>query len=320
MLAQEGIDAAQALQGSGVDEASLRTPETRVSYRQVAAVFRNAVQLTRNPAIALHAGSRMHVTAYGMYGYALLSSRTYAQALDFSVKYRRVMGPMADMAFSSEVDPHICSFEALLSSDPKDTLYRFALEFTYAAHLTLMRDMYGPGFRFTAVRMVYAEPSHADAYTTVFGCPAEFSQRRNELQVEPAWTTRAPRLGDDVTYEMARGNCQQLLTEVHFASGTASLVRRALIEQMPWRFPSIESMGRELSLEPRTLRRRLEAQGTSYRQILAEVRQGLAIEYLRKTRMTTEDIASRLGYSDAANFRHAFQRWTGKTPHEYRGA
>lgn len=71
-------------------------------------------------------------------------------------------------------------------------------------------------------------------------------------------------------------------------------------------------------MEPRTLRRRLEAQGTSYREILAGVRQGLAIEYLRKTRMTTEDIASRLGYSDAANFRHAFLRWTGKTPHEYR--
>jgi AraC-like DNA-binding protein len=41
---------------------------------------------------------------------------------------------------------------------------------------------------------------------------------------------------------------------------------------------------------------------------------------LRRTRMTTEDIASRLGYRDAANFRHAFVRWTGKTPHEYRTA
>ena len=71
-------------------------------------------------------------------------------------------------------------------------------------------------------------------------------------------------------------------------------------------------------MEPRTLRRRLEAQGTSYRLILAEVRRRLAIEYLRKTRMTTEEIASRLGYSEAANFRHAFARWTGKSPHDYR--
>ena len=77
-------------------------------------------------------------------------------------------------------------------------------------------------------------------------------------------------------------------------------------------------MAQTLALEPRTLRRKLEAQGTSYREILAEVRRTLAIEYLRKTRMTTEEIASRLGYSDSANFRHAFVRWTGKAPHEYR--
>ncbi|MCY1551328.1 putative HTH-type transcriptional regulator [compost metagenome] len=89
---------------------------------------------------------------------------------------------------------------------------------------------------------------------------------------------------------------------------------------MPWRFPSIETMARELALEPRALRRKLEIQGTSYRQILADVRRGLAIEYLRETRMTTEEIASRLGYSDAANFRHAFARWTQKTPREYRVA
>ena len=44
----------------------------------------------------------------------------------------------------------------------------------------------------------------------------------------------------------------------------------------------------------------------------------LAIEYLRKTRMTNDEIASRLGYSDAANFRHAFRRWTFRQPSDFR--
>jgi AraC-like DNA-binding protein len=51
---------------------------------------------------------------------------------------------------------------------------------------------------------------------------------------------------------------------------------------------------------------------------LAEVRMRLAIEYLRKTQMTNEEIASRLGYSEAANFRHAFARWTRKSPSAFR--
>jgi AraC-like DNA-binding protein len=119
---------------------------------------------------------------------------------------------------------------------------------------------------------------------------------------------------------MAREICHRFLAELKHAGGTASTVRRTLVEQMPWRFPSIDGMAGELSLHARALRRRLEAEGTTYRNILAEVRRALAIEYLRNTRMTNEDIASRLGYSDAANFRHAFVRWTGRSPQSYRSA
>ena len=72
-------------------------------------------------------------------------------------------------------------------------------------------------------------------------------------------------------------------------------------------------------MNSRTLRRKLDAEQTSYREIVAEVRMQLAIEYLRKTRMTNEEIAARLGYSDASNFRHAFKRWTSRHPSDHRG-
>jgi len=111
--------------------------------------------------------------------------------------------------------------------------------------------------------------------------------------------------------------CEQILAEVNRGGGVAAEIRRRLIERSG-RYPNIEVIAEELSIHPRALRRRLEAEGTSYRDILAEVRRRLAIEYLRKTNMTNEEIASRLGYSDAANFRHAFLRWTGKSPSGFR--
>ena len=67
----------------------------------------------------------------------------------------------------------------------------------------------------------------------------------------------------------------------------------------------------------RTLRRKLEAEGTSYSELLASVR-ALAIDYLSTTTLSTEDIASTLGFSDAVGFRHAFKRWTGMTPSDVR--
>ena len=317
-LAEDGVPAARVLHGSGFDEAALSSPATRVSYAQMATVFRNALHCSRDPALALRAGARMHVTAYGVWGYALLSSRTCAEMLEFAVKYRRVIGPLADMRYDAATDPGACGFEVLLSPDPGDALYRFAIEFTYAAHRTLARDLYGEGFGFTDVRMVHAEPADAQACRAFFGCPVHFGQPRNELHFDAAWSDCPPDTHDPITHAMTREMCQQFLADLSDAGGVAAKVRQVLLEQMPWRFPSIEAMAGELAMEPRTLRRRLEMQGTSYRQILAQVRHALAIEYLRHTRMTTEEIASRLGYSDAANFRHAFVRWTGKSPHAYR--
>jgi AraC-like DNA-binding protein len=71
-------------------------------------------------------------------------------------------------------------------------------------------------------------------------------------------------------------------------------------------------------MSARTLRRHLKAAQTSYRKVLNEVQEALAIDYLRRTDISVDEIAYLLGYSDTSNFRHAFKQWTGKTPSSYR--
>ncbi len=73
-------------------------------------------------------------------------------------------------------------------------------------------------------------------------------------------------------------------------------------------------------MSERTLWRRLRDENTSYRKIVDDLKRDLAIQYLRDTNMTVDDIGHSLGYSEAANFRHAFQRWTNAAPNRFRGA
>ena len=73
-----------------------------------------------------------------------------------------------------------------------------------------------------------------------------------------------------------------------------------------------------LCMTSRTLRRKLDAEGTSYSDLLTSVRKAFAIDYLSTTLLSIKDIAAALGFSEAAGFRHAFKRWTGKPPNEYR--
>ena len=317
VLAEKGVPVAEALSGSGLTEGRLNAAATRVSYKQMLVVFRNAMRLTPDPALALLAGRRMHVTAYGMYGYALLSSPTHADSLDFAVKHHRVMGPVADMLFEPNDSEVIFAYRPVLAPDPTDALYRFVTEFQFASHLTLTTDLYGAAFRFSRVQLSYPAPAHASMYRKIFQCPVHFRQPADELRFAKRWLAEPMPYADPITNAMAREMCEKSLAEVNQAAGVAADIRRILVEH-PGRFPSIEAMADELKLNPRTLRRKLDAEETSYRVILAEVRMRLAIGYLRETGMTNEEIASRLGYSDAANFRHAFARWTGKSPSDFR--
>jgi AraC-like DNA-binding protein len=317
-LAEQSIDPTAVLEGTNLVQSQLDSHTTKVSYRQLDLVIQRALKLTNDPTIALRAGERMHVTAYGMYGYALLSSATHAEARDFAARYIRVVGPFCDFRISHEDNGVVrVSFEPLHWPDPADDMHRFAVEFALAAHLTATRDRVGPHFAFSRVMLDYQAPDYAKAYDRLFECPVQFGQ--HGCGYEHIRDDRPIRLADPRTHAMAREMCEQLLEEVNQAGGIAAEIRRILIEQ-PGRYPSIEAIAEKLEMYPRALRRKLEAEGTSYRDLLAEVRMRLAIEYLRKTQMTNEEIAGRLGYSDAANFRHAFMRWTGKNPSDFRNA
>lgn len=315
-LGTQGIDPLRALEGTALSPPQLDSYATKISYRQLDIVIRNALRLSRDPAIALRSGLRMHLTAYGMYGYALLSSATHAEARDFAVRYVRVVGPLCDYVFSYHGSIVSAIFEPMHWPNPTQSVHRFAVEFALTAHLTTIRDRFGSQFEFSRVVLDYSPPRHAATYRSLFACPVEFDQQR--CGYDYARTDGPRALADPRTHAMAREMCDELLGEVNRTGGVAADIRRILIEQ-PGRYPSIEAIAAQLDIYPRALRRKLEAEGTSYRGLLAEVRMRLAIEYLRKTQMTNEEIASRLGYSDAANFRHAFTRWTGKSPSEFRG-
>ncbi|MCB1414501.1 MAG: AraC family transcriptional regulator [Xanthobacteraceae bacterium] len=318
-LAEQSIEPGAVLEGTNLVQSQLDSHTTKVSYRQIDLVVQRALKLTSDPAIALRAGERMHVTAYGMYGYALLSSATNDEARDFAARYIRVVGPFCDFRVAAETSEAMAFvIEPLHWPDPADDRHRFAVEFALSAHLTATRDHVGSDFAFSRVMLDYPAPSYAEDYDRLFACPVQFDQRACGYEHEHGEFPRR-RLADPRTHAMAREMCEQLLEEVNQAGGVASDIRRILIEQ-PGRYPSIEAIAEKLEMYPRALRRKLEAEGTSYRDILAEVRMRLAIEYLRKTQMTNEEIAGRLGYSDAANFRHAFMRWTGKNPSDFRNA
>jgi AraC-like DNA-binding protein len=122
---------------------------------------------------------------------------------------------------------------------------------------------------------------------------------------------------DPEAFREAEQICQRELGKLVSKTSMSARVRRVMLEKQH-SFPSLNVAARLFHLTPRTLHRRLLEEGTSYKQILEEVRHTLAVEHLKAGRLTVEEIAYSLGYTDLANFRRAFKRWEGMPPSAFR--
>ncbi|MEO0753113.1 MAG: AraC family transcriptional regulator, partial [Pseudomonadota bacterium] len=99
---------------------------------------------------------------------------------------------------------------------------------------------------------------------------------------------------------------------------TQSLRVRSYLSQTGWDGANLTEAAQAMNMTPRTLMRRLEVDGTSFQAIKDALRRDIAIGHLQAGRASVETIAHELGFSSAANFHKAFQRWTGNTPSSYK--
>ena len=117
--------------------------------------------------------------------------------------------------------------------------------------------------------------------------------------------------------EVCQQQCERWLQGTAEEEKLITAVRREIL-RIPGTFPSISMVSTALNTSPRTLSRRLADKACTYKQLLNESRRDIAIDYLRDTQLSVEHIAELVDYSDAANFRKAFKKWTGRRPKDYR--
>jgi AraC-like DNA-binding protein len=317
VLRVEGVAPSAALEGADVSFDDLHLASTRISRNQLIQCYRNAVALSRNPHLPYAIGSSVHLSAYGMYGYAMLCCADFRTTMRFAVHYHQLATPLATIAFEERDGLGTWTIEPLLHPKIDSKLYRFVTELQIATHISLHRDIMGDAFRPREIALTY--PPHGDFQITpeLVGCLVRFEQETNHIVFDSAFLDPPPKFGNRTTYPSAIALCDDLVAELTLTGGAAGKIRSLLLRDVANR-PTLAEAAKRLGTTPRTLRRQLLYEATSFRQLANELRAHIALRYLRETNMTTQDIAYALGFSDAANFRHAFRRWTGGTPNDFR--
>jgi AraC-like DNA-binding protein len=317
-LAAEGVPKEDVLKYVGLSEASISLPATRVSLNQVVDFYRYAAEHSCDPHFGYHIGLRFHVSAYGMYGFAILSSINYRQTMQFAVKYHQLAMPLTAIEFTENNGYGIWLFNPVSHPRIDARLYKFIVEMKFGIFLSLHRDIMGPSFSAREFQVTYPPTPDASEYPTLFGAPVKFGQSANRLLFDSSWLDGLPRLGNEITYSTVVNLCDVQLEEFRLYKGLVGQVRQIIMKNL-MRPKKFQEVAQELNMSERTLRRKLREERSSYRELVDELNRDMAIRYLRDTDLTVENIADSLGFSDAANFRQAFQRWTNATPHQFKG-
>lgn len=287
-----GIGARSVLAGTGLQVAALESVPAHgaaeVTAAQELRVVRNLVARL-GEGIGPDVGRRYRPETFGVFGYALRSSRTLGEAVEVALTY-------IDLSHAFALPRAQVVGEEVVGRLDGEGLPADVREVLVA------RDA-------TAVRAVLDDlvPGGTGATLELTGSTATLRVAVREL------ARPLPREGADAA-ERSRLLCEQVVEPRRRRTGLAADVRVLVTQRLPEGAP-MATVAADLGRSERTLRRDLAAAGVGYRELLDEVRASLATELLRSgPTLGLDGLARRLGYAEATSFIAAFRRWTGTTP------
>jgi AraC-like DNA-binding protein len=312
-----GISAERALAGTGLDIELIRDPLALTSIGDYVAACENILASGADPRVAFDVGARLHLPVYGMYGYALMCSPSVRDFCDFAVRYHLLATPMLRMSWRQEDDLAIWDFAEIYHEQMSPGVRHFILRQQMMMTVTHLRDVAGPDVWPERALLAVPEDDNSSLDEQALGCPCHFDRDVHQLHYPADILDQEPRFANSVTYAWLEENCEVLLGHASSSTGLTGRISQ-LLTRSPNLSLTMESVADLLGMSERTLRRRLETEGTRFADIVDDVRKSRALQLVQKTGLSADEIALKIGFSDTSNLRRAVKRWTGKTFRETR--
>ncbi len=296
--------------GLGFGPEDLRDPVLRVSYRQTRALCKRVQAQMDAPSLGLLAGQAQTPMSWGLPGLAMLTCRTLGQAIAFCAAHQSEAGALVSLRLERQ-DGLLGVLAQARHHDPE--LEPLLVEEAFAAILTVMRALVGGHFTPERVELAWPAPAHAHVHRHVFGCDVQFNRPAHRMWTASHWLAQELSGWDPYACDALRGHLAALLE----CPGDRNDLHESALTWLRGNLdnaPSMAGLARHLNLGERTLRRRFDALGVSWRALHDQVRRDHALALLRRAALPIHEVASATGFDDLRAFRRAFKRWTGDRP------
>lgn len=312
LMVDSGIDQDQLLAEANLRHDEVFDNKEQLRFSQFRTVMLVGKRLSGDPALALTLGNKLMLTAHGLLGYAVISSSNLEQTMALLQRYFCTRTRLCVPIFRLTNDGGVLAFHEMLAlGDMRETY----LEVVMAAVVGAIRYVAGDDAANCRLEVPYSRPAHGARYSELLGMPVSFDKLALSLYLPRSLLQKPSPMADKASRRMATERCEQELQQLEANQDMEARVRQQLT-QAEGHLPSVEELAERFYMTSRTLRRRLEACGTTYQKILDNVRHLRALRYLG-THHTIQQVAWLLGYADPSNFSRAFRKWEGMSPSKY---
>jgi len=310
---ESGGDVRRWMEQNRIAESQLSDSQLLLPFTTFHQLVLDALAITGDAALGLHVGARLGVNAHGILGYAAMSSATLRQTVQLFERYIALRTPMVTISHGIQGDQFQVRFHP---QHPLGAIHQPVLEAVVLTVKNVLDYVTAGEFQVSRVAFPFAAPAYASLADELFGLKVSFGESWTGFALPLASMDMPLKMADQLTYSEAASLCQNAIEHLERSESLTARIRKILQEQRP--FPALNEVAGIFHLTPRTLHRRLLDEGTSFNEILEEVRHVLAVEYLKAGQLDMQEIAWQLGYSDLSNFRRAFKRWEGVAPSAFK--
>lgn len=312
LLGEFGQDPQTVLAGVGLNPGLLAEPDRFVPFEHVDRLLQHCRDVTGCEHFGLMVGQRVNLGYLGALGFAMKSAENVATALAHLSRYRLLHDQSA--LITLQRDGELASLRYLVTQPAvaaPDQVYDYAI----AVGCSLLRDLCGPAWQPFRVMLRREAPAEPAPYDTFFRCPIIFDSDWSGLEFHSRWLGIPPDGADPMLYRHMLREIRELN---HAASGVAAdpiLPLRLLLSARQCNQGEAAAL---LGINSRTLRRQLMSAGTTFRAELETAKFARAKAMLEASELSLLEMAENLGYADLSAFSHAFKRWSGVSPAQWR--
>lgn len=184
--------------------------------------------------------------------------------------------------------------------------------------LNIMQGLCGKNWMPIEIFLMRQPPKDPSLFKKMFRVPVHYNAEFTAAAFPSYWLENPISFADSLLYAHLKQEAEELRAtkDISLTTELRQLLRQCLMEDSC----IIANIASQLGIHERTLNRRLKAEGTTFRQELENVRYTVSQQLLTATHASLDEISLSLGYSDSTAFHHAFKRWSGISPAQWRNA